>query len=100
MHKTYFVRLTLLLAVTTLATHQFNPRNHVGIGAALNNYGTYLTQTGAGSAKTGVGFKINQQQKALKYYAEALRHLRKTNRKTSCTIAGKTAGWPGPRSSG
>ncbi len=66
---------------TARTAHQFNPANHVSIGLALNNYGTYVAQPGAGSPKTGIGFKINKQQEALGYYAEALRHLRKTDRK-------------------
>ncbi|CAA9256739.1 MAG: hypothetical protein AVDCRST_MAG56-2247 [uncultured Cytophagales bacterium] len=66
---------------TARTAHQFNPANHVSIGLALNNYGTYVAKPGAGSPKTGVGFKINKQQEALGYYAEALRHLRKTDRK-------------------
>ena len=66
---------------TARTAHQFDPGNHVSIGLALNNYGTYVARPGAGSPKTDVGFKINKQQEALGYYAEALRHLRKTDRK-------------------
>jgi hypothetical protein len=65
---------------TARTAYQFNPGNHIGMGLALYNYGVYLGKSGGGT-KTGVGFKINKQQEALGYYAEALRHLRKTDRK-------------------
>jgi hypothetical protein len=61
--------------------YQFNPRNHITIGLALNNYGVYVSKNTAGGAKISTGFKMNRQQEALGYYTEALRHLRKTHRK-------------------
>jgi hypothetical protein len=66
---------------TARTAYRFNPDDHVTIGAALSNYGVYLAKNNAGGTKTSIGFQINRQQEALGCYAEALRHLRKTNRK-------------------